>query len=88
MNPKLDNALHALVLIDRAAVSSVSLAAMMGCSRLTAMRLVESLRQMGCTIHAEREGHCYWYTLTDWGVFAPERVKRYVAEQRGRTIES
>jgi biotin operon repressor len=82
MNPKIDNALHALVLIDKAAVSSVELAARIGCSRLTAVRLVESLRMTGCTIHAERDGHSYWYTLTDWGIFSPERVRLHVEQQK------
>ena len=81
MNPKMDNALRALALMDRAAVSSVTIAAMLGCSRLTAIRLVSSLRAMGCTIYAERDGHDYWYTLADWGVFAPDRVKRYAADK-------
>lgn len=82
MNPKMENALQALVLIDRAAVSSVALGAAMDCSPLTAKRLVTGLRDLGCTIHAERDGRDYWYTLTDWGVFDPVRVRRFVEEKR------
>lgn len=78
MNPKLDKALRALVVIDRTAVSSVELAQAVGVSRPTAVRLVESLRELGCTIASEREGHDYWYRLDDWGVFSPGRVKKYV----------
>ena len=82
MNPKMENALQALVLIDQAAVSSVALGAAMDCSPLTAKRLVTGLRDLGCTIHAERDGRDYWYTLTDWGVFDPVRVRRFVEEKR------
>ena len=77
-NPRLDKALRALVVIDRATVSSVALAQAVGVSRPTAVRLVESLRELGCTIASEREGHDYWYRLDDWGVFSPGRVKKYV----------
>jgi biotin operon repressor len=77
-NPKLDKALRALVVIDRAAVSSVSLAQAVGVSRPTAVRLVENLRELGCTITSERDGWDYWYRLEDWGVFSPLRVRAYV----------
>lgn len=79
-NAKLDKALRALVVIDRAAVSSVELAQAVGVSRPTAVRLVESLRELGCTIASERAGHDYWYRLDDWGVFSPGRVKKYVKD--------
>lgn len=77
-NPKMDKALRALVVIDRAAVSSVELAQVLGVSRPTAVRLVESLRDFGCRIASERQGHDYWYRLDDWGVFDPARVKKHV----------
>lgn len=77
-NPKMDKALRALVVIDRAAVSSFELAAAVGVSRPTAVRLVESLREFGCQIASERAGHDFWYRLDDWGVFDPARVKKYV----------
>lgn len=77
-NPKLDKLLQALVAIDRAALSSYELAQALGTGRTTAIRLVEQLRELGCTITSQREGHDYWYTLTDWGVFSPQRVKMYV----------
>lgn len=76
----MDKALRALVVIDRAAVSSVQLADVLGVSRPTAVRLVESLRDFGCEIVAEREGPDYWYRLNDWGVFDPGRVKDYVRD--------
>lgn len=82
-NPKLDKALRALVVIDRGSVSSVSLAAAVGVSRPTAVRLVESLRELGCTIASEREGHDYWYRLDDWGVFSARRVREHVAQLPG-----
>ena len=65
-NPKLDKSLRALVVIDRGTVSSVDLANALNVSRPTAVRLVESLRELGCTIASEREGHDYWYRLADW----------------------
>ena len=77
-SPKLDKALRALVVIDRGTVSSVDLAKSLDVSRPTAVRLVESLRELGCTISSEREGHDYWYRLADWGVFSAARVKAYV----------
>jgi len=77
-NPKMDKALRALVVIDRAAVSSVELARVLGVSRPTAVRLVESLRDFGCRIASERQGHDYWYRLDDWGVFDSARVKKHV----------
>lgn len=77
-NPKLDKSLRALVVIDRGTVSSVDLAQALAVSRPTAVRLVEGLRELGCTIASEREGHDYWYRLADWGVFSPARVKAYV----------
>lgn len=79
-NPKLDKALRALVVIDKGAVSSVSLAAALGVSRPTAVRLVENLRELGCTIAADRDGWDYWYRLDDWGVFSPGRVKKYLKD--------
>lgn len=79
-NPKMDKALRVLVVIDRAAVSSVELARVLGVSRPTAVRLVESLRDFGCQIVAERDGPDYWYRLNDWGVFDPARVKKYVMD--------
>ena len=86
-NPKLDKALRALVVIDRAAVSSVTLAAAVGVSRPTAVRLVESLRELGCTIASERDGHDYWYRLDDWGVFSPTGVRAYVKHLKRRGDE-
>lgn len=83
-NPKMDKALRVLVVIDRAAVSSVELAQVLGVSRPTAVRLVESLRDFGCQIASEREGHDYWYRLNDWGVFDPARVKMYVKDSGQR----
>ena len=77
-NPKLDKSLRALVVIDRGTVSSVDLANALNVSRPTAVRLVESLRELGCTIASERDGHDYWYRLADWGVFSPARVRTYV----------
>lgn len=82
-NPKLDKALRALVVIDRAAVSSFDLAQALDVSRPTAVRLVESLRELGCTIASERAGHDYWYRLDDWGVFSPGRVRKYVKDLKG-----
>jgi len=77
-NPKMDKALRALVVIDRAAVSSFELAVAIGVSRPTVIRLVESLRDFGCQIVSERAGHDFWYRLDDWGVFSSDRVKKYV----------
>lgn len=85
-NPKLDKALRALVVIDRGTVSSVSLAAAVGVSRPTAVRLVENLRELGCTIAAERQGHDYWYRLDDWGVFSAGRVRAYVRKLGGSKL--
>lgn len=79
MSQRFDDLLRALTLIDGCALSSVGLAAMLGCSRVTAVRIVNSLRELGCVIHAERDGYDYWYTLTDWGIFNPERVRKQVA---------
>ena len=84
MSQRFDTLLRTLALIDRGALSSVGLAAMLGCSSLTAMRTVNALRDLGCVIHAERDWHDYWDTLTDWGVFSPERVRKHVASIASR----
>lgn len=78
-NPKTDKLLRLLVAIERCPQSSHQLAGGLGISRPTVVRLVESLRELGCTIEAVREGQSDWaYHLRDWGVFAPARVRRHL----------
>lgn len=77
--PKLDRALRLLVTLEREPMSGVQLAAVTGMGRATVVRLVTDLRALGCTIESERtEGREFAYTLTDWGVFDPARVKRHL----------
>jgi hypothetical protein len=79
--PKLDKALRLLVALDRTPQSSVQLADTTGISRPHVVRLVASLRDMGCKIEAVRaptgKGDFSYY-LTDWGLFDPGKVRRYV----------
>lgn len=80
-NPKTDKLLRLLVAIERHPQSSHELAGVLGISRPTVVRLVESLRDLGCGIEAVREGQSDWaYHLRDWGVFAPARVRRHVKD--------
>lgn len=72
-----------LVAMERKPQSSHALAVTMNVSRTTVVRLVDELRELGCTIEAVRTGSVDWtYHVLDWGVFSPDRVRRYVAEQR------
>lgn len=80
-SPKLDKAMRLLVAIERTPQDSHALAGVLNVSRPTAVRLVEELRALGCGIEAVREGQSDWaYHLHDWGVFAPARVRRWVAK--------
>lgn len=79
--PKLDKAMRLLVAMERDPRSSVDLATATEISRPHVVRLVASLRELGCNIEAVRaptgKGD-FSYHLQDWGVFDPARVRRYV----------
>lgn len=79
--PKLDKALRLLVAIERTPMSSVALAGVTEISRPHVVRLVASLRSIGCKIDsvqaATGRGE-FSYHLRDWGVFDAARVRRYV----------
>lgn len=82
-NAKLDKMLRLLVALEKAPQPSHDLAQALATSRPTVIRLVEELRELGCQIEAVREGHSDWaYHLSDWGVFAPGRVRGYVETAR------
>lgn len=76
---RMDVALQLLVAIERIPQNSHDLALTLGVSRPTVVRVVEALRTMGCKIEAERDDYREWaYHLLDWGVFAPDRVRKRV----------
>lgn len=79
--PKLDKALILLDEIHRAPRSSVELAGATGISRPHVVRLVASLRGIGCKIESVQsptgKGE-FAYHLRDWGVFDAQRVRKYV----------
>jgi len=82
MLPKLDKALRLMVELERQPASSFELARRMGIGRATVMRLIESLRELGCQVDAERDEAGEWaYYLSDWGVFKPERVRQWAKDQ-------
>lgn len=79
--PKFDKALRLLVAIDRAPQSSVDLAESTGISRPHVVRLVASLREMGCKIESVQSSTGkgeFAYYLRDWGMFDAARVRKYV----------
>lgn len=82
MLPKLDKALRLMVELERRPASSYALARQLGTSRATVMRLIDSLRELGCQVDAERDEAGEWaYYLSDWGVFRPERVRQWAKDQ-------
>lgn len=81
LNPKLMNALKALVALHSTPQSSIELAKTLGVSRPTAMRLVVELRGFGCQIEAVRSTSGAFFELVDWGVFDPVRVKKFLGEK-------
>lgn len=82
MLPKLDKALRLMVELERRPASSFALARQLGTSRATVMRLIDSLRELGCRVDAERDEAGEWaYYLSDWGVFRPERVRQWAKDQ-------
>lgn len=79
--PKLDKALRLLVAIERAPMSSVELADVTEISRPHVVRLVASLRSIGCkidSVQAPTGKGDFSYYLRDWGVFDAARVRKYV----------
>lgn len=79
--PKLDKALRLLVAIDREPRSSVALGEALDISRPHVVRLVASLRELGCkieSVHGTGGRGVFDYHLHDWGVFDAARVRRYV----------
>lgn len=80
----LDLAMRLLVTIADRPQCSHDLAEALGTSRATVVRLVETLRALGCRVDAVREGKHDWaYHLGGWGVFAPDRVRRHLRGLRG-----